>query len=395
MQVIHRGRVVAELPADKVSENSPVYERESRRPAYMDSIPDARQVCFDPADLKAELLEFLASPNICSKRWIYQQYDHMVQTQTVTEPGDNAGLLRVHGSKHHVAMAADGNGLYCYLDPYEGGKLAVAEAARNVACSGARPLAITNCLNFGNPTKPEIFYQLSEAVRGIGEACKALNTPVTGGNVSLYNENPSGAIWPTPIIGMVGRLEAPSKPVKAGFPAAGLHLFLLGSICTGLGGSEYIRWKTGQEHGPCPTCDLEHERRLIDTLVESANAGLLASAQDCGVGGLFVSLAECVLLGRAGARINLTFGGATGCELLAETPGRVIVSVQEASVPAFRDACARHEVPLFTLGATTPEQVLAIASPDESITFTYEELAGAYESTDSIFPPGQVAALAH
>ncbi|MGI8904938.1 MAG: phosphoribosylformylglycinamidine synthase subunit PurL [Candidatus Sumerlaeaceae bacterium] len=395
MQVVHQGKVVAELPADKVSENSPVYHRESRRPAYMDSIPDVTRLSFDPTDLAAELIDFIASPNICSKRWIYQQYDHMVQTQTVTEPGDNAGVLRVHGSKHHVVMSADGNGLTCYLDPYEGGKLAVAEAARNVACTGARPLAITNCLNFGNPTKPEIFYQIAEAVRGIGEACQALNTPVTGGNVSLYNENPAGAIWPTPIIGMIGKLEAPARPVKAGFARAGLHLFMLGPAASDLGGSEYARWKTGREYGPCPVCNLAHERRLVDLLVESAAAGYLQSAQDCGVGGLFVTLAESVLLGSGGADIDLKFACGLLCELVAETPGRVVVSVDDSNEIAFREACARHEIPVYTVGRTMEEERLVIRSDQEVLEFTRAQLLAAFENMDSIFPPGKVAALAH
>ena len=190
----------------------------------------------------------------------------MVQTQTTTAPGDNAAVLAVHGSPHSVALATDGNGMYCYLDPYEGGKLAVAEAARNVACAGARPLAVTNCLNFGNPLKPEIFYQLAEAVRGIGDACRELNTPVTGGNVSLFNENPSGAIWPTPVIGMVGRIEAPAKSVRGGFTRAGSQVLLLGKSAGHLGGTEYLRWKTGMVHGPCPECDLEREKASSKSL---------------------------------------------------------------------------------------------------------------------------------
>ena len=395
MQVLHRGEVVAELPADKVSENSPVYERPQKRPEYMDTIPDARQLCFDPSDLHGDLLEFLASPNICSKRWIYQQYDHMVQTQTVTEPGDNAAVMRVHGSRHHVAMSTDGNGLYCYLDPYEGGKLAVAEAARNVACSGARPMAITNCLNFGNPTKPEIFYQIAEAVRGIGDACRSLNTPVTGGNVSLYNENPEGAIWPTPIVGMVGRLEAPTKPVKAGFVHSELQLLLLGPEVEHLGGSEYVRWTMEREFGPCPSCDLEHERRLIDLMCESAAEALLASAQDCGVGGLFVTLAECVLLGCAGATIDLRHAGGLLGEMVAETAGRVLVGVEANKVVRLRELCAKHSVPVFQVGVTTELRSLIILGADEKLIFSYEELKDAYECTESIFPPGKVAALAH
>ncbi|MCX7020368.1 MAG: phosphoribosylformylglycinamidine synthase subunit PurL [Candidatus Sumerlaeota bacterium] len=308
MRVEHQGKIVAEIPADKISENSPVYQRDKRWPDYMDALPDARTELLEMVmSARCEWLDFLASPNICSKRWIYEQYDHMVQTQTTTPPGDNAAVLRIHDSPHSLAMTADGNGLYCYLDPYEGGKLAVAEAARNVACAGARPLAITNCLNFGNPLKPEIFHQLSEAVRGIGEACRTFGTPVTGGNVSLYNENPDGAIWPTPVIGMIGRVSAPAKPLKAGFARPGLDIIHVGPPADHLGGSEYLHWKTGKAHGPCPSCNLSRERALIDFLVEACEAGLLASAHDCGVGGLAVTLTECVLNGadEIGADISI------------------------------------------------------------------------------------------
>ncbi|MBX7243916.1 MAG: phosphoribosylformylglycinamidine synthase subunit PurL [Candidatus Sumerlaeaceae bacterium] len=426
MKVYHRGELVAELPADKVSENSPVYEREARRPEYMDSIPDAANANLGPAtDLKRELLEFLASPNICSKRWIYEQYDHMVQTQTLTPPGDNAGVLKIDGSRHSLAMAADGNGLYSYLDPFEGGKLAVAEAARNVACSGARPLAVTNCLNFGSPLKPEIFYQLSEAVRGIGAACKALNTPVTGGNVSLYNENPEGAIWPTPIIGIVGRLDRDVKPVKAGFPAAGLDVALIGPPARDLGGSEYVRWRTGKVHGPCPACDLDHERRVIEVLVAAANAGWLASAQDCGVGGLGVAVVESLLLGKPGLGLELDLGyvargnEALRVEMFAETPGRVLISAAPDHYRQIQELCSKHGLPIALIGQTIQKSdqaaeaahvgpelhgmqepllgnhdaELGIRHAPSGLRVRIGHLRNAYESRVSIFPPEKPVAL--
>lgn len=395
MKIMHHGEVVAEVPADKISENSPVYERESKRPAYMDSIPDARRTDVPTiCDLQTELLGFLASSNICSKRWIYEQYDHMVQIQTTTAPGDNAAVLRVHGSKDSVAASADGNGMYVYIDPFEGGKLAVAESARNVACAGALPLAITNCLNFGNPMKPEIFYQLAEAVRGIGEACLALNTPVTGGNVSLYNENPSGAIWPTPVIGMIGKITAPTKPVKAGFAVAGLDVWLLGPQGQHLGGSEYLRWKTGKVHGPCPECDLKHEKALIGLLVEAAGKGLMASAQDCGVGGLGVTLSESVLLGKAGARVELPSTQPL-VELFAETAGRAVVSVCPKSATEFAALCDKAGVKATKIGVTTDEQQLAIKCAGEKLVMSGEELESAYRSTASIFPKADEEVALH
>ena len=393
MRIEHQGETVASIPADQISENSPVYHREARKPAYMDTLPDARKWTLPQGtDLKGEWLAFLASPNVCSKRWIYEQYDHMVQTQTTTLPGDNAGVLTLHGSTHALAMAADGNGLYCYVDPYEGGKLAVAESARNVACAGARPLAITNCLNFGSPLKPEIFYQLSEAVRGIGDACRALNTPVTGGNVSLYNENPGGAIWPTPIVGMIGRIEAPAKPVKAGFPRAGLEVYLLGRSFGHLGASEYLRWKTGEVFGPCPDCDLAQEKAVVDLLVEGAAAGLLESAHDCGVGGLAATLAECVLLGGdgVGARLELNSADATDvgvCTVLfGETAGRVVVSVDAARDSEFLRLCTAKGVELAMLGTTSDDGRLEIATPIGGIMLGREELAAKYYSLEAVFP---------
>jgi phosphoribosylformylglycinamidine synthase len=393
MRIRHKGEVVAEIPADQISENSPVYHREARRPAYMDTIPQASS--WAPPDgwnAGDELVAFLASANIASKRWIYEQYDHMVQTQTATLPGDNAGVLAVHGSRHSLALAADGNGLYCYLDPYEGGKLAVAEAARNVACTGARPLAVTNCLNFGSPLKPEIFFQLAEAVRGIGDACRELGTPVTGGNVSLYNENPSGAIWPTPIIGMVGKIEAPTRPVGAGFRRPGAQVLLLGTSAGHLGGSEYLRWKTGQIHGPCPECSLLREHALIQVLVAAANAGLLDSAQDCGVGGLGVALAESLLLAKPGIGVAVEIvavpvGAAGLCRaLFSEVSGRALVSVAPDKEPALLKLCTKHGVEVAFLGATNSDGSLRIEAGDDLHALSVSDLADAYYSTSSIFP---------
>ena len=362
MRVLHRGELVAELPADKVSENSPVYERESARPAYLDTIPDARRAdVADAEDMHAEVLAFIGSPNICGKRWIWEQYDHMVGTATVHPPGDNAAVVRVHGSRHMAAFSTDGNGMWCWLDPYEGAKLAVAEAARNVACAGARPIAITNCLNFGSPLKPEIFYQLKEAVRGLSDACRALGTPVTGGNVSLFNENPSGAIWPTPIVGMVGRIngDMATRPVGCGFPRAGLVLVLLGPPADHLGGSEYLRWKTGKVHGPCPACDLGHESRLVDVLAESAEDGLVESAHDISTGGLISTLVECFLAAapEVGAEVNLDrvpdAPGALTVNLFAETAGRAVVGVPTTHLRKFFTLCERKHVPAVDIGMTT------------------------------------------
>ncbi len=398
MKVYHGGELQASLPADKVSDNSPVYERPSKKPDYMASLPDARE--YDVTQLESVsdlLLQFLGSPNICSKRWIYQQYDYMVQTQTVMPPGDNAPVLKVHNTKHHLSAATDGNGLYCYVDPYEGGKLAVAESARNVACTGALPLAITNCLNFGSPLKPEVFFQLSESIRGIGDACKALNTPVTGGNVSLYNENPTGAIWPTPIVGMVGKIAGPTKPVSAGFKQASDKVYLLGEAAEHLGASELLRWKTGKEYAPCPTCDLDKEKATVALLVEAAAAGLLQSAHDCSVGGLAVTLSESILKGKGiGAAVDISrLNSNVIVELFAETAPRVIVSVTAGNEARLVDLCKKHGLSATALGEVTADEALVIKTAGEILTIPISDLETAHESTESILPRTDVEVPLH
>jgi len=264
-----------------------------------------------------------------------------------------------------------------------------------VACAGARPLAITNCLNFGNPLKPEIFHQLSEAVRGIGEACRTFGTPVTGGNVSLYNENPDGAIWPTPVIGMIGRVSAPAKPLKAGFARPGLDIIHVGPPADHLGGSEYLHWKTGKAHGPCPSCNLSRERALIDFLVEACEAGLLASAHDCGVGGLAVTLTECVLNGadEIGADISIQPAQDDTRSLLivlfAETSGRVIASVRSGHSDHVMKLADKYQLPVAWIGQTTlaknHDPQLIFRHGHSEMCFDVSELRSYYESTKSIF----------
>ncbi len=379
MRVYHSGEKVVELPADKVSEQSPVYYCESKRPDYIDQLPDARKMTFPIIDLKEEVLSFLSSPNIASKRWIYEQYDHMVQTQTVTAPGENVAVLKIHGSKNHCAVSTDGNGMFCYVDPYEGGKHAVAEAARNVAISGAEPLAITNCLNFGNPLKPESFYQLAEAVRGIREACQVLETPVTGGNVSLYNENPSGAIWPTPIIGMIGRITPPTKPLKAAWRNANALVYLIGKHSDHLGASEYAWWKNKTVYAPCPYCDLQTEKQLDQLLVALAKDGIIETAHDCSVGGLIVTLCESVLLGTVGGKLTVECSDMNDFQnkLWGEASGRVIVTVDPSQKDRFENYCDRFSLSCECLGTTCKERRLDI----NDLELNFGEMNRAYHST--------------
>ncbi len=392
MKVLHRGEVVACIPAAKISEDSPVYVRKGKRPSYMDNLPDATRAELPPTkDFENIILEFLSSPNVCSKRWIFEQYDYMVQTQTLTGPGNNAAVLKIHDSNNALAVSTDGNSLFCYVDPYEGGKHAVAEAARNVACTGAEPLAITNCLNFGSPLKEDIFFQLAEAVRGIGDACRALGTPVTGGNVSLYNETPESAIWPTPVIGMVGKIAPPARPMKGQFPGPNRVILLVGSACKHLGASEFLRWRTGLAWGPCPPCDLEVEKRVIGFLHELACQRFVASAHDCSLGGLLTTLVECLLWAEddnLGMEVHLV--SKTERDLVAELFGeftpRVVLSVPEIEVSHVKKLAEEWNLPMQLLGTTTSTGQMVIKSEFTRISLATSLLRSAYESIRSIFP---------
>src|SRR3954471_9481504 len=326
--------VVAEFPGSRLVTDCPTYSPEARESAAIIALRNTDPAAVVPRPEEKDhawtLEKLLASPTIASKAWAYRQYDSTVRTNTVIGPGGDAAVLRVRGTNKAIAVKTDCNGRYVYLEPRVGGRIAVAEAARNVACTGARPMAITNCLNFGNPTRPEVFYQLKEAIAGMGEACRALGTPVTGGNVSLYNESPAGAVYPTPVIGMVGLIDDISHVTPATFQNDGDAVLLLGEIGGELGGSEYLATIHGEVIGPPPDCDLAAEKLLIDALLDSIRGGLVTSAHDCSDGGLAVALAECCIsnrdeqLGAAVDLANLRLAS-TRAALFGETQGRVIV----------------------------------------------------------------------
>jgi phosphoribosylformylglycinamidine synthase II len=314
LRVKDRGVVVAEIPNRALTDEAPVYRRPMSEPDYL---RDAQQLDLDSlgqrsakafalhadadavarrlqlSDQNAALLALLGSPTIASKKWIYRQYDHMVRTNTINLPGLGAGVVRIKGTERALAMSVDGNGRYCYLDPYRGAMLAVAEAARNVACSGAHPLAATNCLNFGNPERPGIMWQFARAVEGIGAACRALDVPITGGNVSLYNETDGKAIYPTPTIGVVGLLEHADRVVSRRFQESGDAILMLGEGSGELGGSEYLKVVHDLVRGMPPALDLDAERAVQRLLVTLADERLLRSAHDCSDGGAAVTIAEC------------------------------------------------------------------------------------------------------
>ena len=380
-------RVVAEFPGSRLVTDCPVYRPEARESEAIRALRE-RDVS-NIAELPEEsdpvwtLERLLSSPTIASKRWAFRQYDTTVRTSTVVPPGDgDAAVVRVRGSDKALAMKTDCNGRYVYLDPRNGGRIAVAEAARNVACVGGRPMAITNCLNFGNPGKPEVFYQFSEAVAGMGEACRALGTPVTGGNVSLYNENPTGAVYPTPVIGMIGLIDSLDHVTRSRFGQNEDAIVLLGEPSDELGGSEYLARVHGIVAGNPPRCDLERERATIEALLEAIRAGIVRSAHDCSEGGLAVALAECAIGDpevHVGAEVDLAGWDALPLRalLFGEAQARIVVSTPEPA--RVIDIAARLGVIAHRIGTVRPHSdSLSITAGGRTIGAPLERLARAY-----------------
>lgn len=354
MRVRWNGKIAAEIPPRRLADDAPVYDREALEPKYLQETRayDWRSAG-KPGDLNAALLKLLDSPSIASKEWVYEQYDHMVRTNTVVLPGSDASVIRIKDTNKSIAMSVDCNSTYCYLDPYEGGKIAVAEAARNVACSGAKPLSITNCLNFGNPHNPEIFWQLQKCVEGIRDACLAFGTPVSGGNVSLYNQNPKGAVDPTPTIGMVGLIEG-REPVQSSFRDKGDVIVLLGTTREEMGGSEYLKTLFKVKSGQPPRVDLTEAARLVDLLQALCAQGLLKSAHDCAEGGLAVALAESCI-GDKGAEIGASVtvdasGAASEALLFSESQSRVVLSTDAARLDRLREVIGSFGYPYAVIG---------------------------------------------
>ena len=350
------GGKVADLPAAPLADEAPMYERPRRPPAA----PPAPRWPDEPEpESHGECLRsLLASPNVAEKAWIWTQYDHMVGTNTVERPGGDAAVVRVKGTRKALAMKSDVNPFFCALDPYRGGAIAVAEAARSIACVGARPLAITDCLNFGNPEKPEVMWQFEEAVRGISDACRALDIPVVSGNVSFYNETDGRAIPPTPTVGIVGLLEDVEKRVRLPFRAGGDRIALLGETRDELGGSEFLRTWRGRDEGPCPEVDLEAERKLSMLLADLAEETRLASAHDLSDGGLAVALAECAMQSGHGAEVNLDLALRGSSLLFGESTARALISVRPAEEQAVRQAAERASVPFRVIGRVGGERLV-------------------------------------
>ena len=379
MRIRHHGELVADIPNTSLTDDAPLYHRPVgtwKAPVPMDPPPEVLAELQKPRDYTADLKKLLASANICSKRWVFEQYDSMVQTNTVQGPGGEAGVMRVKGTgtpghERGLAMALDGNGRWCYLDPKQGAKLAVAEAARKVACTGAVPVAATNCLNFGNPEKPEIMAQLSAAIDGIAEACTALGTPITGGNVSLYNETKGEGIYPTPVIGIVGILEDVTKAVPADFQRAGDAVLLISGktfsrIGDAFGASSYANSLLQKLWGSPPQLDLADEAALQEFLTSLASDGLLSSARDVSDGGVAVALAEATFTRRVGATIDLNIEG-TALSLFGEEAGDIIATCDSVNVDRVLNLAEEFDFVTVVQIGTTGGEHLRILSQDNRV----------------------------
>src|SRR5579883_2275680 len=390
----YHGERVADIPAKGLAlggDMTPVYHRATKEPAYLKEVHSfVLSKLPDDDDPAGTLKELLGSPNIASKKWVFEQYDSMVRTNSMYLTGSDAAVVRIKSTTKGLAMKTDCNSRYVYLDPYRGGAIAVAETARNIACTGATPLGVTNCLNFGNPYDPEVYYQFKEAVRGMGDACNAFDTPVTGGNVSFYNESPDGAIYPTPTIGMIGLIEDISKVVSSDFKKESDAIILLSvgesnDKFDGLGGSEYLFQQAGVVAGHAPECDLDKQAALVKALVELADRRLLNSAHDVSEGGIAVALAECCFAQgtekQLGAKVHfpLVANGANRVDttLFAERQGVVVLSADRSNVDEISLIARSFGLDAHVIGEVTGDRLIVRDLIDESIA----ELYSIYTST--------------
>jgi phosphoribosylformylglycinamidine synthase subunit PurL len=368
--------VVAEVPARSLADEAPEYHRPMAPPVEREAVVEDDPTFATPTASPGDaLLEVLASPNVASKRWVWEQYDWIVQGGTVRGPGSDAAVVRIDGGLKALALSSDGKGRFGALDPYLGAAHAVAEAARNVAATGATPLAITNCLNFGNPERPEVMWQFAESIRGMADACRAFETPVTGGNVSFYNESSDSAIWPTPVVGMLGLLEDHRLAVPSGFARAGDVVYVLGETFPELGGSEFAEVVLGAVAGRPPALDFARERGLHRLLVEAANVDLLASAHDCGDGGLGVALVEAAIGGGVGFAIALGGDLPPHVALFSESASRAVVSVEPGRAERLEELAAALRVPFARVGETGGPRVAIDGVLDTNV----DELRVVYE----------------
>lgn len=351
LKLIHHGEVVGDMPVKALVDECPIYNKPSQEPAYYQEQAAVDTLRYEEVkDLGGALKKVLGSPSLASKAWVYNQYDYMVRTSTAVRPGSDAAVVTVHGTRKALAMTTDCNGRYVYLDPELGGKIAVSEAARNIVCSGAEPLAITDNLNFGSPEKPEIFWQMEKAVDGMAEACRELDTPVIGGNVSLYNENAKGAIYPTPVVGMVGLIHDTDHITTQSFKAEGDAIYVLGDTRAELGGSEFQAIMHGVSEGRPPELSLDTEKKLLGGVLKAIQSGLVQSAHDVSEGGLAAALAESCISGNIGASVEWSTDLRNDVALFSESQSRIVLSVSPDHKNALENLLQEAGVPFTALG---------------------------------------------
>ncbi|OQW63601.1 MAG: phosphoribosylformylglycinamidine synthase II [Nitrospira sp. ST-bin5] len=377
LRVLDQGQVVAEIPAKSLADDGPRYERPFSPPGYQDMLTNLNYDALpDVRDANAALLALLESPTIASKRWVYEQYDHMVRTNTMVRPGSDAAVVRIKGTNKAVAMTVDCNSRYCLLNPYEGARLAVAEASRNLACSGAEPIGLTDCLNFGNPERPDIMWQFVMAIEGMKDACEHFKIPIVSGNVSFYNETNGLSIYPTPMLGMVGLIESAEKTMTQWFREDGDDIILLGATREDLGGSEYLKVQHSREQGSPPYLNLETEQAVQSCVLQLIRTGLIQSAHDCSDGGLAVALAECCMSGPDqphGAVVRLNPGRQRiDAMLFGESQSRIVVSAKPVQRQAILEQAQRLGVPAAVVGAVGGASLVIYLGDERSTTKTID-----------------------
>jgi phosphoribosylformylglycinamidine synthase II len=381
LRLLHKGEVVAEVPANSLADDAPVYHRPSAVPAYYEANGkvDVLAAIEEPKDLNETLKSLLAQPTVANKAWVYEQYDHIVRANTAVKPGSDAAVVMVRGTRKALAMTTDCNGRYVYLDPKVGGAIAVAESARNVVCSGAEPLAITDCLNFGSPEKPEVFWQFEKACEGMSEACVALDSPVIGGNVSFYNERSGDAIYPTPTVGMVGLITDVDHITTQDFKNEGDVIILLGDTFAELGGSEYQKLVTGAISGRPPQLDLTKEAAVQKLVLTAIRQGLVNSAHDLSEGGLGVALAESCFGKNIGAQVELTSDLRTDVLLFSESQSRILLSTSKEQAEAIVALAGEHGVPAAKIGTIGGERLVVTVNGTEAINASTQEVKAAWK----------------
>lgn len=367
--------IIGNVPVKSLTEEVPVYHPEYKEPVYFSQFKKLDEGNIQiPGDTNQVLMDLLASPSIASKEWVYHQYDHMVRTSTAVFPGSDAAVIRVRGTKKAIALTIDCNSRYCYLDPGNGGAITVAEAARNLVCSGAEPLAVTDGLNFGNPQKPEIFWQFRHCVAGMSNACRFLNTPVISGNVSFYNETETDAVYPTPIVGMVGLVEDLNHITTQEFKEEGDIIVLLGVNREELGSSEYLKVVHGLERGQVPRLDLEMEKKVQQCCLESIKKGFVKSAHDCSEGGIAVALAECCISGNLGARVELKESFRKDALLFGESQSRILITAANQDLSDVLALADRMGVDCQLIGDVAGERLEITVSGDKEIDLAVKDM---------------------